>query len=62
MVMKTKKKILEILQFIMDVRLDLRITNLLVIYRKEFITLEEQFSQCPSMPYEVVHIHVYMYM
>jgi inositol 1,4,5-triphosphate receptor type 1 len=47
-VMKTKMKILEILQFIMDVRLDLRITNLLVIYRKEFISLEEQFMHCPT--------------
>ena len=48
MVMKTKKKILAVLQFIMDVRLDLRITNLLVIYRKEFMSLEEQFLHCPS--------------
>jgi hypothetical protein len=38
-VIKTKSKILEILDFIMDVRLDLRITNLLVIYKKEFTSL-----------------------
>ena len=47
-VMQTKAKILEILKFIMDVRLDLRITNLLVIYKKEFIILEEEFGFPPS--------------
>ena len=57
MVMKTKMKILEILQFIMDVRLDLGITNLLVIYRKEFVTLEEQFLHCPSMTTSVTDTH-----
>ena len=44
-VMNSKSKILEILQFVMDVRLDLRITNLLVIYRQEFLSLEDP---CPS--------------
>lgn len=36
LVMDTKLKIIEILQFIMDVRLDYRITCLLSIFRKEF--------------------------
>ena len=35
-VMDTKTKIIEILQFIMDLRLDLRITNLLVIYKHHY--------------------------
>lgn len=42
-VMDTKTKIIEILQFIMDLRLDMRITNLLVIYKhhyKELTTLD----------------------
>ncbi len=45
--MDTKNKILEILQFIMDVRLDLRITNLLVLYKKQYLVLEEEFSGPP---------------
>ncbi|KAG1937067.1 inositol 1,4,5-trisphosphate receptor type [Pimephales promelas] len=36
MVMDTKLRIIEILQFILDVRLDYRITYLLSIYKKEF--------------------------
>ena len=36
LVMDTKLKIIEILQFIMDVRLDYRISSLLSIFRKEF--------------------------
>ena len=47
-VMQTKSKILEILKFIMDVRLDLRITNLLVIYKKEFAKLETDQVTTPS--------------
>ena len=47
-VMQTKAKILEILKFIMDVRLDLRITNLLVIYKKYFERLEADFNFPPS--------------
>ena len=46
-VMNTKAKILEVLQFIMDVRLDLRITNLLVIYKREFKHLEEELMMTP---------------
>lgn len=34
----------------MDVRLDLRITNLLVIYKKEFSSLSSQFSGIPPNP------------
>ena len=48
MVMQTKSKILEILKFIMDVRLDLRITNLLVIYKKQFAKLENDQVTTPS--------------
>lgn len=48
MVMQTKSKILEILKFIMDVRLDLRITNLLVIYKKQFAKLETDQVTAPS--------------
>jgi len=47
-VMQTKSKILEILKFIMDVRLDLRITNLLVIYKKQFSSLESDLNIPPS--------------
>lgn len=46
--MSTKSKILEIIQFIMDVRLDLRITNLLVIYKKHFQELEVELREPPS--------------
>lgn len=46
--MKTKSKILEILDFIMDVRLDLRITNLLVIFKKEFSSLIDSDGQPPD--------------
>ena len=35
-VMDTKMKIIDILQFIMDLRLDMRITNLLVIYKQHY--------------------------
>ncbi|XP_064398624.1 inositol 1,4,5-trisphosphate receptor type 2-like isoform X2 [Halichondria panicea] len=47
-VMDTKNKILEIILFIMDVRLDLRITNLLVLYKKQYLELEQEFSSPPS--------------
>ena len=47
-VVATKSKILEIIQFIMDVRLDLRITNLLVIYKKHFQELEMEIGSAPS--------------
>ncbi len=36
-----KQKILEILDFVMDVRLDLRITNLLISFKKNFNDLLE---------------------
>ena len=35
-VMNTKLKIIEILEFIMNVRLDYRITALLVIFKRDF--------------------------
>lgn len=38
-VMDTKMKIIDILQFIMDLRLDMRITNLLVIYKQHYSEL-----------------------
>lgn len=47
-IMNTKLKILEIFQFIMNVRLDLRITNLLVVYRREFKALEKELLSPPS--------------
>ena len=47
-VMQTKEKILEILKFMMDMRLDLRITNLLVIYKKQVSTLETDLDSPPS--------------
>ena len=37
LVMDTKLKIIDILQFIMDVRLDYRISCLLSIFKKEFV-------------------------
>ena len=41
-VMDTKMKIIEILQFIMDLRLDMRITNLLVIYKHHYNEITTQ--------------------
>lgn len=49
-VVNTKRKILEIIDFIMDVRLDLRITNLLVIYKKEFNLLPDQYNSYSPNP------------
>ena len=52
-VMDTKTKIIEILQFIMDLRLDLRITNLLVIYKhhyKELTNLDGDDSRSMLCP------------
>ncbi len=46
-VLQTKTKVLEILQFIMDVRLDLRITNLLVIFKRQYIESENELGSPP---------------
>ena len=46
-IINTKMKILEILYFIMDVRLDLRITNLLVIYKREWNKLTHDNPDIP---------------
>lgn len=43
-VMDTKMKIIDILQFIMDLRLDMRITNLLVIYKHHYNELQKEES------------------
>jgi len=43
-VMDTKMKIIDILQFIMDLRLDMRITNLLVIYKQHYMECAESGS------------------
>ena len=51
--MNTKSKILEIIHFIMDVRLDLRITNLLVIYKREFTTMMTERSGVPPDPSDI---------
>ncbi|KAM4573328.1 inositol 1,4,5-trisphosphate-gated calcium channel ITPR2 isoform 2-T2 [Odontesthes bonariensis] len=52
MVMDTKLKIIEILQFILSVRLDYRITYLLSIYKKEFgdKTIPESSVSLAEMP------------
>ncbi|KAK2842102.1 hypothetical protein Q5P01_012302 [Channa striata] len=52
MVMDTKLKIIEILQFILSVRLDYRITYLLSIYKKEFgdKTIGESSVSVAEMP------------
>ncbi|XP_072241679.1 inositol 1,4,5-trisphosphate-gated calcium channel ITPR2 isoform X1 [Leuresthes tenuis] len=52
MVMDTKLKIIEILQFILSVRLDYRITYLLSIYKKEFgdKTIAESSVSLAEMP------------
>ena len=39
-----KRKILEILDFVIDVRLDLRITNLLISFKKNFNELLDSDS------------------
>jgi inositol 1,4,5-triphosphate receptor type 1 len=44
LVMDTKLKIIEILQFILDVRLDYRISCLLCIFKKEFDETEKASS------------------
>lgn len=41
---ETKSKVLEILQFVINVRLDLRITNLLIMYKQAFKELEAASS------------------
>ena len=46
-VLATKTKVLEILQFIMDVRLDLRITNLLIIFKEQYHRLEIEIGNPP---------------
>ena len=46
-VLATKTKVLEILQFIMDVRLDLRITNLLIIFKEQYNRLELEIGNPP---------------
>ena len=46
-VLSTKTKVLEILQFIMDVRLDLRITNLLIIFKEQYSRLELEIGNPP---------------
>ena len=51
--MNTKSKVLEILHFIMDVRLDLRITNLLVIYKREFMAMMNERAGVPPDPSEI---------
>uniref|UniRef100_A0A8D0AYY2 Inositol 1,4,5-trisphosphate receptor n=1 Tax=Sander lucioperca TaxID=283035 RepID=A0A8D0AYY2_SANLU len=52
MVMDTKLKIIEILQFILSVRLDYRITYLLSIYKKEFgdKTITDSSASLADMP------------
>eukprot|EP01135_Chromosphaera_perkinsii_P009083 Nk52_evm14s1607 gene=Nk52_evmTU14s1607 len=44
MVMETKLKIIEILEFIMDVRLDFRISNLLVIYKNDNLEMAKNMG------------------
>ncbi|XP_060931821.1 inositol 1,4,5-trisphosphate receptor type 2 isoform X2 [Limanda limanda] len=53
MVMDTKLKIIEILQFILSVRLDYRITYLLSIYKKEFgeKSVIDSSASLAEMPY-----------
>uniref|UniRef100_A0A671RGH3 Inositol 1,4,5-trisphosphate receptor n=1 Tax=Sinocyclocheilus anshuiensis TaxID=1608454 RepID=A0A671RGH3_9TELE len=54
MVMDTKLRIIEILQFILNVRLDYRITYLLSIYKKEFgdqtLDTSASVAEVPVMP------------
>uniref|UniRef100_A0A8C2FYH6 Inositol 1,4,5-trisphosphate receptor n=1 Tax=Cyprinus carpio TaxID=7962 RepID=A0A8C2FYH6_CYPCA len=54
MVMDTKLRIIEILQFILNVRLDYRITYLLSIYKKEFgdqtLDTSASLAEVPVMP------------
>uniref|UniRef100_A0A8C7UL11 Inositol 1,4,5-trisphosphate receptor n=1 Tax=Oncorhynchus mykiss TaxID=8022 RepID=A0A8C7UL11_ONCMY len=62
MVMDTKLKIIEILQFILSVRLDYRITYLLSIYKKEFgdSNLPDSsmsLSEFPSMSGKALSLH-----
>ncbi|XP_049622307.1 inositol 1,4,5-trisphosphate receptor type 1 isoform X2 [Suncus etruscus] len=48
MVMDTKLKIIEILQFILNVRLDYRISCLLCIFKREFDESNSQTSEIPT--------------
>lgn len=45
--LSTKTKVLEILEFIMDVRLDLRISNLLSIFKEQYNRLEQEIGNPP---------------
>ncbi|XP_061508133.1 inositol 1,4,5-trisphosphate receptor isoform X4 [Anopheles gambiae] len=49
LVMDTKLKIIEILQFILDVRLDYRISCLLSIFKREFDENEQTASTCAAL-------------
>ena len=49
---------MEIIDFIMDVRLDLRITNLLVIYKKEFSLLSDGSSNQSPDPADLDSVDI----
>ncbi|KAF7224696.1 inositol 1,4,5-trisphosphate-gated calcium channel ITPR2 isoform X1 [Nothobranchius furzeri] len=50
MVMDTKLKIIEILQFILSVRLDYRITHLLSMYKTQFDEMTQQDNSLAELP------------
>uniref|UniRef100_A0A672VFX6 Inositol 1,4,5-trisphosphate receptor n=1 Tax=Strigops habroptila TaxID=2489341 RepID=A0A672VFX6_STRHB len=56
LVMDTKLKIIEILQFILNVRLDYRISCLLCIFKHEFDESNAQMSESPTGTLDFEHI------
>uniref|UniRef100_A0A670IZ44 Inositol 1,4,5-trisphosphate receptor n=1 Tax=Podarcis muralis TaxID=64176 RepID=A0A670IZ44_PODMU len=55
-VMDTKFKIIEILQFILSVRLDYRISYMLSIYKKEFGESSENVDSSPALSYCLISL------
>ena len=55
-VMDTKMKIIDILQFIMDLRLDMRITNLLVIYKHHYNEIQDGIDSLSVLMCYIHHL------
>ena len=61
LVMDTKLKIIEILRFILDVRLDYRISCLLSIFKREFDESEKNERYLNTLEYQIDRSYFFMY-
>ena len=61
LVMDTKLKIIEILRFILDVRLDYRISCLLSIFKREFDESEKNERYLNTLRYEIYNTYLFVY-